>query len=194
MNKLDLFPCDLWSHDVSIYPEFKQKLIDEFYELKLSTQSVQISNVGGWQSPDLSVVNERSPTLKVILTKILIEVNAILGYEYKVRVQGMWYNINPSGASNNAHDHPGCDLAGVFYVKVPENSGDLILINPHNFVQANYINAISPLNPLEHHKVKPIEGRFVMFPAHMTHYVTKNNSKSDRMSIAMNLKITGGNI
>lgn len=194
MKKFDLFPCDLWSHDVSIYPEFKQKLIDEFCELKLSVPSVSISNVGGWQSPDLSVINERSPTLKVILNRILTEVNSIIAYEYKVRVQGMWYNINPPGASNNAHNHPGCDLAGIFYVKVPEDSGDLILINPHNFIESNYIHAINPMSPLEYHKVTPVEGRFVMFPAHMTHYVRTNNSKSDRMSVAMNLKITGGNI
>ena len=32
----------------------------------------------------------------------------------------IWANINTKNSFNTRHNHPGCDLAGVYYVKVPE--------------------------------------------------------------------------
>ena len=41
----------------------------------------------------------------------------------------LWANINPKGSYNNSHNHPGCDISGVYYVKVPKGKCGNIAFN-----------------------------------------------------------------
>jgi len=39
------------------------------------------------------------------------------------------------------------------------------------------------------HKIKPVEGTIIMFPADLIHSVSQNDDDEDRISIAFNLSV-----
>lgn len=193
MPKIDLFPQDLWYWDLPVYADIKENLIKEVYSLKNTIPSVTISNVNGWQSPSVFALNFRSNNLKIILNRIKDHIkNDVLQYSYQYTIDTLWFNVNQPGSLNHIHSHPGCDLAGVFYIKVPESaekSGELIIQNPITYQTYNYLRcSTSPLNT--EYKVKPVEGRFYLFPAFLNHGVLTNNTDEDRISFACNISVS----
>ena len=49
------------------------------------------------------------------------------GMEPKPGLGNMWANINYPGSYNKQHMHPNSQWSGVYYVKVPKNSGSYLL-------------------------------------------------------------------
>lgn len=82
-----------------------------------------------------------------------------------------WSQIHQPLESTNLHHHGDYDIAFVYYVKVPEKSGNLIF----------------ELERLTHH-ITPKVGEMIIFPAWIKHKVTKNMSNDIRISISGNLK------
>ncbi len=84
---------------------------------------------------------------------------------------GCWFNFMPGGSVTSVHSHDDYDelMSGVYYVSVPENSGDLIIHNGD-----------------ERHIIQPQEGMFVFFAPDVVHEVSRNMSSEDRLSIAIN--------
>jgi len=193
MEKIDLFSCPLWQFDVPVFFDLREEWIKEIYELKHLMPTMLISNRGGWQSPDLFGIDYRSNYLKIILNKIVKTVeNNLFATGYKLEVDGMWYNVNHKDCYNDLHDHPGADLASIFYIKIPKESdkaGDLMFMDPFNYNQSNLHESINPKMPVRSHKVTPTEGRFYMFPGHLLHRVEPNQTNEDRISIAFNMNI-----
>lgn len=201
MEKLDLFPCPLWQFDIPVFFEVKDQLIKEIYSIKKQYVGDVTTSVGGWQSNSLFALESekeyRSNSLKIIINKIIKPIeNNLLSYGHIVIISEMWYNINGKNCSNEFHDHPGVDLAGIFYVKVPdraEKSGDLILRDPHCHQQFKLNRSITPDEPVKTYSITPKEGKFIMFPGHLLHKVETNKTDEDRISIAFNLTIRNTN-
>jgi hypothetical protein len=80
----------------------------------------------------------------------------------------VWLNFNPPGARNQEHDHVGCHIAGCWYLRVPENSGQLVFETGERFT--------------------PEEKDIYFWDSRKLHKVTTNLSKYDRISIAFNLR------
>ena len=78
------------------------------------------------------------------------------------------------------------------YVKVPKNSGNLILIDPRIRRVKNrsdrFIKSFD--NPFTHsmYFLNPSEGKFVIFPSYLEHYVEPNLTQETRISISGNIK------
>ena len=89
---------------------------------------------------------------------------------------GFWLNEMGPGHVTLAHRHDEDDelVAGVYYVRVPNDSGELLLTH----------GAIST-------RVTPGAGQFVFFPPEVLHEVTVNRSAETRLSIGMNFGIRG---
>lgn len=87
---------------------------------------------------------------------------------------GYWFNYMPAGSITLPHRHDDDDelLSAVYYVKAPEQSGDLII---HTEKEAVRIN--------------PEEGMFVFFRPDVVHEVTENLSQQARLSIGINFGI-----
>lgn len=95
----------------------------------------------------------------------------ILNVEKNNIKYGYWLNAMKPGDVTTAHTHDDDDelLSCVYYIKVPEDSGNLIL------TQNNKKTV-----------VKPEEGVFVFFSPEILHEVSPNNSNETRLSIAFN--------
>ena len=62
-----------------------------------------------------------------------------------MKVEG-WTNINQPKNFNIKHNHPQCNFAGVFWIKVPDKSGNLIFESPHSFTSFAEINCYTKVN------------------------------------------------
>ena len=147
------------------------------------------SNTKGWQSQGIYQDTLITDSLYKIFNKTISNL-----FASELKIVNHWININGPNSSNAIHDHPQCDLAGVFYIDVPENSGHIMFENPQTFVACNELETITDKSreELNQHKVKyikPFKGLLLIFPAHLRHGVLPNQSDKDRISVSFNIRI-----
>jgi uncharacterized protein (TIGR02466 family) len=153
-------------------------------------QGVRVSNIGGWQSrPDL--MDWQEPEVGMLSAELDRAVQQFVSLgrtqkELKLWKAG-WANINRPGDYNILHNHPGQDLAAVYYVKAANApGGQLELRDPRP--AAGYCNfpKLFSADPLQ---VTPEPGMLVMFPSWIEHMVHPHQGTEDRISIAINIKL-----
>ena len=82
-------------------------------------------------------------------------------------------------------------LAVVYYLKVPPNSGDILLHDPRGSIlwqdpQARTDVDWESYRP--YHKIKPVPGMLLIFPGYVVHSVESNLSNEYRISIAISTR------
>jgi len=171
------------------------------YELKNSDPSGAIkSNRGGWQSDNFNTDSIQNLELNKFFDKILVAINEIsceMGIIPKLTVDNMWININGYKNYNVSHVHAGSILSGVFYVKTPENCGEISFENPvgtlmESYLQYWHLRDQINYNPWTAHawKVPCKENTLILFPAWIKHSVEQNlNETEDRISISFNTRL-----
>ena len=101
-----------------------------------------------------------------------------------VNVEGK-INIQYPNQMFPLHSHSHSHIACVYYLNVPENSGDLLLVDPRgdtnwtDRVDGNYSN-------VSYERIKPRNGLMVFFPAYLSHMVEPNSSDRIRVSLVSN--------
>ena len=195
-SNINLFPSVIHQFDVNGFNEIQDELIDFVYNMREKDPvGHTISNRRGWQSSCFSIDNE-DDVLKKFLTNCLAEFPPI---KKSVRLfVSAWVNINPPDAFNMKHNHPTSDLAGVLWIKCPENCGDIIFSSPCDFAISNeldaYTDEFKEYNKYYHsYSIFPKQGRIIVFPAHLQHYVDFNKSQEDRISVSFNIRLSNPN-
>ena len=174
----------------------KDKLVKYAYDLKkIQPDGVNHSNRGGWQSNSFTLVSEKDEIHNTLIG--IIGSIPTIKPEIDMEITS-WFNINSPESYNDKHCHPNSDLAGVLWVKIPENSGDLIFNSPYeynSFIEMHsYTDDLVKESKYYHtYKYPPREGCILIFPAHLQHRVKKNESNEDRVSISFNIKLLGVN-
>ena len=152
-----------------------------------------LSNKGGWQSARDSPVGPICQSLKETLLPtvqkfyadtIAMDKESALA----LRINSLWANISPKDTYNAEHIHPGSQVSGVLYIKVPENPADINFVNPaRNFKMAvnEAPNDVNRYNS-EQYFFSPTKGRLLLFPSYLAHTVDLSESEGDRISIAFN--------
>ena len=156
--------------------------------------SVEISNLGGWQSADIQKKKHKE------FVKLQSEIQtAVDNYHDKIqfkkelrqRIGNIWININGKGHSNEFHVHADAVLSGVFYLSDSEFP---IVFKHHNeylnlyYWQEKYIDIYNPRNSGEW-RITPKKNMLVIFPAWASHKVAINKGDTDRISISFNTTI-----
>jgi uncharacterized protein (TIGR02466 family) len=147
------------------------------------------TNVNGWHSTtDMNVKHEYDP-----LTKELFNMqDEIYKKEFltqKPVLGNMWANINYPGGFNRPHLHPNSLFSGVYWIKAPENSGNLMLYEPRPGAQCTMPNRKEGKLPPEVWRevhYAPQAGMAIMFPAWLWHEVRPNKSNDIRISVSFN--------
>jgi hypothetical protein len=86
----------------------------------------------------------------------------------KFIIPDIWINYSPPGCINGKHTHMNVDMAGCYYITVPENSGTI------QFETGE--------------EIYPVSGDVLYWNADIPHWVNKNVSGSVRISVAFNIK------
>jgi len=105
-----------------------------------------------------------------------------------------WINVNYKNNYNTIHQHSSdlnnfnyqtyAYLSGVYYLKKPKDSGDLIFTPPSNMVYLNHM-----FNYDFSSKVRAEEGDLILFFPHENHCVEANLTNDERISIAFNMGV-----
>ena len=177
-----LFPTLFWFTEIEDVDN--HSLIEWIYNEQKNNKGRKYSNIGGWQS---EYVNVAEPPFDQF-QKIILESTKSL--QFKKSTQGfnitMWANINSKGNWNQIHNHNGADLCGVYYVKVPPNSGNFAIKDPR--ITGTPSEYIGYWDNNKWRYIVPKEGNFMMFPPYVEHMVMPNESEEDRISLSWNLQ------
>ena len=113
------------------------------------------------------------------------------GYTQPFTISGR-QNPMAVGQNNTPHHHPDCMFAVVYYVKVPEKSGDILLHDPRGSILWQDPEARTDVNWQSYrpyHKITPVPGMLLIFPGYVVHSVEHNLSDDVRISIAISIFI-----
>ena len=163
-------------------------------------QGVRVSNIGGWQSR-ADFFDWQEPEALKLGAQIDQAVKQFVsfgrsqageaGKELKLWKAG-WANINRAGDYNILHNHPGQDLAAIYYVKAGHSNGPggsgghLELRDPRPAAVFCNFPKLFSAEPLQ---IAPEPGMLVMFPSWIEHMVHPHHGSEDRISIAINIKL-----
>jgi uncharacterized protein (TIGR02466 family) len=117
------------------------------------------------------------------LKKYLEEIGSVIKIDkvgYRIY---SWMTLNFPNGYTAQHSHGAADISGVYYLKVPLNSGNIFFKNPNKLLSSSICFYHLP----EGAYVEAIEGKFLLFPGWLEHGVLPNNSADDRISISFNI-------
>jgi uncharacterized protein (TIGR02466 family) len=108
----------------------------------------------------------------------------------KFYVSALWVNINYQYNFNKLHNHTSSVFSGVYYVNVPEHSGNLVFERGDN----SYMWSADSLDFNEFNcynsqlwNIAPQENYIYLFPSNQMHRVDPNLSEEPRISISFNI-------
>lgn len=176
-------------------PIDNEKLAEGIYRMREEDSSgISASNRGGWHSKYMYTDElEGVPVDHAFTPLVNAFPNILPTLPFNPRISrigsiSIWANINKKGDYNSSHNHPACDMSGVYYVKVPAgDSGVLVFEDPRpSYVYGNrfYVDRYTQGNM---HGATPSEGTMFLFPSSLNHAVLSNNTDHDRISVSFNL-------
>jgi uncharacterized protein (TIGR02466 family) len=160
-----------------------EKIAEWILDYKKNTETRKFSNQGGWQESISDY--QHDPIFKDYIQAIVqtLKITKLkLTKETQLSIHS-WANVNEKGNWNLIHNHPGTDLSGVYYVKVPKNSGEILFFDPRKLDNVNAAFEEQPKIIGSH----PVEGNLFLFPPYLEHMVTPSESDETRISIAFNI-------
>jgi hypothetical protein len=115
---------------------------------------------------------ERFPEIEPLLRLVEEKCRDILELGDEQIGIAFWINAMRPGDITTLHTHNDADelLSGVYYLEVPENSGDIVFHSGD-----------------ARHAFTPRSGDLFLFPPDLPHEVERNNSSSTRLSVAFNV-------
>ena len=189
-----LFPTVIHEIPVKNFKSIKKELVDFVYDQQQRDSSgVVFSNSGGWQSQSVYHTYDNI-LLRTIKESVITYFKKNILLSKEIKYEGLWMNINKKGNFNLPHDHPGCNMAAVFWIKSSPRSGNIEFQSPHNFTGAAEIESYTndfgmKTNAYSTFWINPTEGSIVMFPASLVHRVCPNENDEDRISASFNISL-----
>ena len=150
--------------------EINQKIMAAYVQLR-TEDLLKRSHYFGGRYENLYLERKLIPEISSVLTQAEIYVKDVLNKHTQPLRSGFWINDMGPNEVTTEHDHDDYDemLSGVYYVQVPINSGELVIIENHS-----------------RSLVTPQAGMFVFFAPDVKHAVSENLSGERRISIGMN--------
>jgi len=150
-------------------------LYTRFIELSGTDRIRQTHHFGG-RFENIYVELADIPQMARVLTVMKQQAGKVLNMAVDELKAGFWFNAMHPGHRTMLHNHDENDelLSAVYYIRVPGNSGDLILHAGGSRI-----------------RVRPQEGKLVMFEPSMPHEVTEHLGSGLRLSVAMNVGPAG---
>ena len=198
-------------HDIFRIPIYEVQLDLDIKKLQSFCNEYQhkdtgkiLSNVGGYHSNDLPLNKLKWPlgeSLHPLIKEIGIHSSKFAKEFIKNNEQvlsNMWINMGLYKDANKTHNHPGADISGVYYVKTPDDCGNIVFEHP----ALDVLNYYSPETSKEFNEYneynsptwwKPaVENHLYLFPGWLKHYVEPNlNKTEERISISFNIHQKG---
>ena len=187
MIKAAYFPTIIYAKDVQLDNRLFER---EIIEWSKKDKGIRRTNMIGWHS---TTDMHKIPVFKPLVDELFKMQMEIYREELLTRepiIGNMWANINPPGGYNRPHIHPNSHFSGVYYIKAPQNSGDIVFNDPRSGAHMIMPERIKDSKPPSHLwrevRINPLEGRLIMFPSWLWHCVDPNESNNIRISVSFN--------
>jgi hypothetical protein len=147
------------------------RLHERFMELS-GTERIRQSHHFGDRFENTYIEVADIPDIATVLNVFKQQAGQLLDIPADTLKAGFCFNAMQAGQRTTLHHHDENDelLSAVYYIRVPENSGDLILHEGDTQVS-----------------IQPQEGKLVMFAPALLHEVTDHLGSGLRLSVAMNV-------
>ena len=147
------------------------------------------TNVNGWHSTTDMNLKEEYNVLSKELFAMQDEIYKKEHLKPKPVCGNMWANVNYPGGYNRPHLLPNSLFSGVYWIKTPVKSGDLMIYDPRPGIHTTMPNRKE--GPLPHQfwreiHYTPVAGRCIMFNSWLWHEVRPNESNDTRISVSFN--------
>ena len=195
MNKPNLlFPTPVWTIQLENFESINVEMYAYIKESQIKDKTgIKKSNNKGWHSKDFNMqetepknfIKNISPSIEKVMTDMNWEKE-----KQSIKISNMWAIINTGGSTNSRHQHGNSTISGAYYVRAPENCGDIVFYDPRPAAVYSHPNVEGPnmLNA-QVNGITPKEGALVLFPSYLDHSVNENRSKEERDVISFNIKI-----
>ena len=116
--------------------------------------------------------------------------------DVKYKILSSWLNRHPPKHSARKHTHPNSMFTGVLYIDCPENSGDIVFSMPFStptWTTGTIQPQVKEYNILNSRDwiLSTQTGMCILFPSHLEHHVTPNESNQDRYALGFNVMLEG---
>ena len=192
----ELFPDPVFHYKLENYKNINKELLNYILDLqKKDKKGNNRSNIGGWHSPNFDLVNPGPPINFINSFKDFLKhiIEDKFGWEYvpnKQRIVAMWAIINKKESYNVKHNHQNCYLSAAYYIKKPENSGDITFYDPKEVKTYRFPEVEKHTNySAQSITIKPEEGDLLIFPSYLFHEVGINLSNEERVIVSFNVDI-----
>lgn len=150
--------------------EINRQIMDSYLQLR-EQDLIKRSHFFGGRYENLYIDRERIPAIGSVLEQAESYAKTLLENQKKKLRSGFWINDMGPNEVTTEHDHDDYDemLSGVYYVTVPQDSGELVIVDKHSRTL-----------------LTPQAGMFVFFAPDVLHSVSINLSGERRISLGMN--------
>ena len=184
------FPTSVYIKDIPNAVQLNQYLEQKIIQWsQTDPKGHKRTNVNGWHSKtDMNQKEEYNP-LTIELFNMQEEIYQKEHLNRKPVLGNMWANVNYPGGYNRPHLHPNSLFSGVYWIKTPVKSGNLMIYDPRPGIHTTMPGRKE--GPLPHQfwreiHYTPRAGTIVMFPAWLWHEVRPNESNDTRISVSFN--------
>lgn len=173
MTRLNEFRIEYFVTELPEAVQVNAAIVAQYRALADSAE-LKRSHFFGGRYENIYLPEHSLPALRPVLAAARQGASRLLRGEPRDLAVGFWFNEMGPGHRTLPHRHDEDDelVSGVYYLRVPEHSGDLIL------QQGSAIT-----------RVTPREGMFVFFPPQVGHEVSENRSNQTRLSLGMNFGV-----
>jgi uncharacterized protein (TIGR02466 family) len=192
MELAQIFSTPVWMSVYPDYEEHKETFLSCVRNFKNNNLQENKSNVSGYHSPETLQTQEELRPLFQYVCEMAIQATQDLNFiDNNIFLTSAWVNFNDTRQCMNSEHVHGEILSGVFYLKVPPESGKLVISNPGMNRLWGGIQLVSQKNQFtgEMMKIEPEEGSIILFPSYLPHSVETNNHDDERISISFNLMV-----
>lgn len=189
MNRTFIFPSEIYELKLDVN---NSELAQHILLLEKETDTVNLSNVGGWQSDDEFIKSEQAEDVKEAIASAVVDICNTLPYKKSVKVimDNGWANVNRYKDYNNPHEHPHCIWSCVYYVQADDDSGNITFLDPKvkrtMYNDEIYLENLSNPASTFTYQCVPQTGKLIVFPSYLTHRVEPNLTANPRISISCN--------
>jgi len=187
------FKTPIWRAVLEGHEVLNENLLKVIDELRRrDPEGVSRSNLGGWQSnPHL----HREPAFRPFVELLERILDTAVRKPYKlsddavVEIESMWANVNSAAASNAPHVHANSHWSASYYVKTPNQCGDIWFYDPRPAAGMLEYPVFEQGDLTSSEMQFPVSaGSLLIFPSYLLHSVEPNMSGEERVSIAFNAK------
>lgn len=187
VSHMDLFPTRVWSVDLSHLGALQPQWVGQIEAWRQQIPKPEgRSNRMGWNSAQTlfqdPVFLPLQEAVKAVFDYIFREMGEPL-HHYQLKA---WANVHDFGSYNTFHNHPGALLSACYYLKVPANSGPIVLRDPRpGALLSPWQGTLRP-NAGSEISIAPEAGQLLVFPNWLEHSVEAHSSHETRISIPVN--------